>query len=413
MNKINLLGINVSTLSKQQVLKKIEQFLSHGKQHQVATPNPELILEAHSDEEFFYILNKADLAVPDGIGLKFAAWLIGKNIYRFAGADLVKEILESSKLKVKSLKVAVINWKRGLSQKEDIEKVLAKYPYLQFMVEDFDREISTAAQDFASLRDFNPDIVFCTFGAPYQEKFIYHTLPKLPSVKIGIGVGGAFDFLTGKTKRAPKIMRIAGLEWLWRLIKHPWRLRRIYNAVVVFPYKFFKWRFVLPFLYRPNVACLLYKKENKKYYILVVERAEQPGHWQLPQGGTDGLKIERAGIKELKEEINCNKFKVIKIFRNLYKYTFGCRKEENLARAENCRKHTGYKGQKQNLLIAEFLGRDSDIKINFWDHVSWKWVNSENLANEVHPTRQEAAKIFLDKFNTLKSTNFFKSTNIN
>ena len=235
-------------------------------------------------------------------------------------------------------------------------------------------------------------------GAPWQEKFIYHNLPKLPSVKLAIGVGGAFDFLTGKIQRAPKLLRILGLEWLWRLLKQPWRVKRIYNAVIVFPWEFFKWRFVNPFLYRPNVACLLYKSENDKYKILLVERKNEAGHWQLPQGGTDGENLKIAGTHELTEEIGTNKFHPIKSFSDVYQYKFGDKKSRAGIKSKYIE---GYKGQKQGLFIAKFIGEESDIKINFWDHSAWKWVDSENLINEVHLNRKEAVKIFLKKFNKI------------
>ena len=91
---VNILGIKISSLKKSEVLEKLIFFLSGERQCQIVTPNPEIILTALKDEELFYILNQADLAIPDGIGLKFAAWLTGKNIERITGADLVKDILK-------------------------------------------------------------------------------------------------------------------------------------------------------------------------------------------------------------------------------------------------------------------------------------------------------------------------------
>jgi len=386
--KINILGINISMLKKQKVLNKIEHYLNNGQQHYIVTPNPEIILAAKQDEELFYVLNKADLAIPDGVGLKFAALAMGRNIERVTGADLVKDLLRLAQKK--NIKVAILNWSKGLSAREDIEKIIKlNYPKLQFIVKEIDRKIG-------GLIDFQANILFTTLGAPYQEKLIYHNLGKMPSVKIAIGVGGAFDFLTGKLKRAPKIIRYLGLEWLWRLFKQPWRWKRIYNAALVFPYEFIKWRFVHPLLYRPNVVCLLFKRKADSYKILAVEREAQADHWQLPQGGTDGEDTRKAGIRELSEEIGTNKFKPIATFRNIYKYKF----DNEVSRAGVLsRKIEGYKGQKQSLFIAEFLGKDEDIKINFWDHSAWKWVDSQDLINKVHPVRQEAAKIFLEKFN--------------
>lgn len=250
-NMINILGINITTLHKKDVLDKIGQFLTDGEQHYLVTPNPEIILEARRDEEFFYILNEADLSLPDGVGLKFAAWAMGRNLKRIIGADLVVDLLERVRITNNELRVGVINRQDGLSKKEEIENVLTKFKIKNFLIKNVDRGVKT---DLDDLIKFSPDILFCALGAPWQEKFIYHALhpslpgeeekTKLPSVKIAIGVGGAFDFLTGKIKRAPVIIRSLCLEWLWRLFKQPWRIKRMYQAVVVFPWEFIKWRFI-------------------------------------------------------------------------------------------------------------------------------------------------------------------------
>lgn len=240
METVNILGVNVNNFTKKQVLAKIKEFLTDGLKHQIVTPNPEIILAATGhDEELFYILNKADLAVPDGVALKFAAWLMGVNLSRITGADLAKDILKLAE--EQGRRVAVFNWRNGLSKAEEIKSALAKkFPGLEAQVEEVGLE---APPDFSRIIKFLPEIIFLNLGAPYQEKFIFHNLTKLPSVKIGMGVGGAFDFLTGRIKRAPKIFRIFGLEWFWRLIKQPRRWRRIYRATIVFSIKFLIWRF--------------------------------------------------------------------------------------------------------------------------------------------------------------------------
>ena len=401
MNKINILGINITLNSKKDVLEKVELFFNDGNQHQIVTPNPEIILHAHGDEEYFYILNKADIAIPDGMGLKVAGLILKKNIKRIAGSELLKDILEFASEKNK--KVVIFNWKKGLSKKDEIiKKLKILYPKLNFIVEDIDREWSLPYYKQVNL--FKPEIAIVTLGFPQQDKFVFHELPKMPYMKLGIGVGGSIDYLTGKIKEPPRIFRTLGLEWMWRFFNifrytnKTKRLKRIYNAVVVFPWKFFKWRFILPFRYRPNVACLLFKKEGNKYKVLLVERSVEPGHWQLPQGGTDGENTKSAGIRELSEELNCNKFKPIMSYNNLYKYKFG-----NLVSRASilARQIQGYKGHKQDLFIAEFTGNDEDVKVNFWDHKAWKWVDSERLVEEVHPYRKKGAKIYLEKFNEI------------
>jgi 8-oxo-dGTP pyrophosphatase MutT (NUDIX family) len=245
------------------------------------------------------------------------------------------------------------------------------------------------------INQFAPEIMLLSLGAPHQEKVIYQNLSKLPSVKLAIGIGGALDFITGQAIRAPKLLRSIGLEWLWRLIKKPARRRRIFNAVLVFPYIFIKWKYILPWLYRPNVVGLLYKKENEKYKILLVKRSDQDDHWQLPQGGTDSEPLEVAGARELREELGTDKFKTKTVYKNVWRYTF---KDRNGKTSYANQRHTGYKGQKQGLYIAEFYGSDQDIKVNFWDHEEWKWIDSEDLIEILHEVRKDSAEIFLKKF---------------
>ena len=409
MSLVNILGININNFTKKQALAKIQEFLIDGRQHLIVTPNPEIILEATDpDEEFFYLLNKADLSLPDGVGLKIAAWLMGVNLSRITGADFIKDILKIAE--AGNRRVAILNWQGGLSSAEDIKKVLtSRYPNLQTLVIDIERQAIVPEEKLSQIKEFQPEIIFCTLGAPYQEKLIFHNLEKLPSVKVGMGVGGSFDFLTGQIKRAPKIFRMIGLEWLWRLIFHKGknkidrlnRWKRIYRAVIVFPYKFFLWRFIMPWRYRKGVACILYRKSQVGYEILIVERTSQPGHWQIPQGGTDGEDLMKAGQRELSEELNNNKFKSIAVFDKLYQYEFG---DEMSKYGVLAKKVSGYRGQRHGLFIAEFSGSDNDIKINSYEHSAWRWVDAEKLIESVHLVRRPATKIFMEKFwQTIKS----------
>lgn len=403
MKTVNILGINITNLSKKELIFRVRGFLAGKEQHFIITPNPEIILKARKDEEYFFILNEADISLADGMGLKIASWFLGKNLNRITGADLLPIILDL--LERENKKALILNWEEGLSTKGEIEKGIRKvYPKLNFRVEDTARKGKKLNYELLSEENF--DFIFVCFGAPWQEKFIFHNLKKFPSVKLAIGVGGAFDYFIGKIKRAPKIVRIFGFEWLWRVLNPQYkqkRIGRIYNAVVKFSGEFFLWRFVKPFLYRPNVACLLYRKVENNFQILLVERKMMPGHWQIIQGGTDGENLESAGLRELKEELGCDKdkFRFIKSFKNAYRYEFLDYLGRSGVKAKLVK---GYKGQKQGLVIAEFLGEDSDIKINFWDHVAWKWVELDKFIEEVHEIRRNSAEIFLKKFNKLKKS---------
>lgn len=388
---VNILGINISTLNKKDLELSLTAFLDHG-QHYLVTVNPEIILAAHKDEEYFYILNKADLAPADGFGLVLAGLLAGEKIPRFTGADLTPNLLAQAS--ENNWPVSILNWHNGLSQGSDIRETLAnKWPNLRFQIIDLERDIYLPEEILSSLNRFAPKIIFCTFGAPFQEKTIYHNLTKLPSVNLAIGVGGAFDFLTGKISRAPRILRRFGLEWLWRLIKQPKRLKRIWRATAVFSWQVFIWRFVRPYIYRKNVSCMLVRKASNGWEVLLVERQESNGHWQLPQGGTDGESIEVAGAREIREETGVNQIIIRGVLKNAFKYRF--HKSDYRGVINGTPKHFDYRGQSQSFLVAEMQNPNEEIKIDFWDHQAYHFVPLDNLVKEVHPVRREMAKKFL------------------
>ncbi|MFZ4632404.1 MAG: WecB/TagA/CpsF family glycosyltransferase [Patescibacteria group bacterium] len=400
----NILGINLSEFSYKEVLEKINVFLLDGKQHYIVTPNPEIILASHVDEEFFYILNEADISLADGFGLKIATWIFGDKVPRITGADITVEILKMAASN--KIKVVILNWENGLSSIDDITDALTKkFSGLVFSVININRDKFLNQTVIDEINKLAPTILFNTLGFPYQEKLLYHNLKKLPSIKLGLGIGGSFDFITEKIKRAPKIFRSIGMEWFWRLLNAfnykntGSRIKRIYRAIFVFLAEVLKVRFINPRVFRKNVACLLYKREGSEISILIVERTDIPGHWQLPQGGTDGEDLKTAGSRELREELGTDKFIPRATFKKVHRYEFKLRDKHEV---ENLKKFKFfYKGQSQGLLVAEFTGTDNDIKINFWDHQKFKWVKLDKFIESVHPVRMEGYKEFLKKFQTL------------
>lgn len=381
---IQILGINLDQYSKVEFLEKIKNIALGSKASYITTPNPDIILSAQHDEEYFYILNQADLKIPDGFGLNLSALLAGKKLNRLPGADITKFLLKLAT--DNKIRVGVVNWQDGLSSAAEIKNaVLKEFSNLQIETFDLNRDQEIDEKNKAALLNFSPQILFCSFGAPYQEKFIYHNLLSWPKLSLAIGVGGSFDFITGRRPRAPKLFQKLGLEWLWRMLKKPSHVKRVFRSIFVFGYRVFVSRFIQPLVYRSNVAIWLYKNEGGKYYTLLLERAEDPGHWQLPQGGRDGEDIEKAGARELKEETHCQNFIIKKSWANLYKYKI------------KDKQRFGYKGQKQSLVLAEFLGNNEELKNNFWEHRAWKWVETDNILESVHPVRRQATEIYLKK----------------
>ena len=151
----------------------------------------------------------------------------------------------------KRLSVFLAIRKDGLSSYEEVkDSMLKKYPDIGIHGIEIDchsdRSDSEAEEsavyrkrflDYARNDTAMRDIVFCNFGAPYQELFLSDLKNNRGNIRLAMGVGGAFDFLTGKVPRAPKCLRTIGLEWLWRLLLQPIRWKRIWNVVLIFPLK--------------------------------------------------------------------------------------------------------------------------------------------------------------------------------
>lgn len=388
MNEIKILGVKIDNITKKEALDKVRDFLISEKQNYIVTTNPEFLVGAKKDEEFYNILNRSTLSLADGFGMVLMSRVFPPKIKEhIRGSDLTNDILKIAE--DGGHKVCIINWSGGLSNRTEIEDILrSSYPNLNLLVQDIKKDYSDL--NLNEINKFSPAILFVTLGAPFQEKLIYNNLSKISSVRVAMGVGGTFDFLTGKIKRAPKIIQKIELEWLWRLIKQPrLRIKRIITAVIIFPYVFLIEKIFHPFLYRPNVACLLYKKFPDGVRIFVAEREDLPDHWQIPQGGTDGESLRVAGEREILEEVGTDKIIIKKVCKNLHRYKWGY--------GSMGYKHSNYKGQKQGLLIAEFIGDDKDVKIFPYDFITWEWVSIDKVLDKVHPVRRKAMEKFLEK----------------
>ncbi len=233
---MELFGVTISQSSPDEVLAQVGSFLNEPKFHRIATVNPEFLVLAEKNPEFKQALLAADLCVADGIGIVLAGCFQRKRITRFPGVDLLHEILTLAERDGYEVSLAIR--KDGLSSYEEIRAaLLKKYPRLVVTGKDYTVQSITSP----SLIPYPASpIIICNFGAPDQELFLESIRNNSGEVRLVLGVGGAFDYLTGKQKRAPKWLRAIGLEWLWRLTLQPRRWKRIWNAVVVFPWLVFR-----------------------------------------------------------------------------------------------------------------------------------------------------------------------------
>ena len=222
MAKVDVLGILVDNLNYEEALEKVGEFIRDNKKRYIVTPNPEQVMYAQNHPGFKKILNEADLAICDGIGLLWAARFLGTPLKeRVSGIDLMEKICA---------RAAKEGWKVGLlggmgeTAREAGEALKSRYRSLrvEFAGEgnpkpDFDQKLRGKIP--------NLDVLFVAYGVPTQEEWVARNLRGL-NVKAAMVCGGAFDFLAGKQKRAPKILRNTCFEWLWRLIFQPWRIKR-------------------------------------------------------------------------------------------------------------------------------------------------------------------------------------------
>lgn len=236
-----ILGVKINELTFKQVIEKINIFLETKKLHQIVTVNPEFVVEAQKNVEFKKILNSADLSVADGFGLKIGAIISGQKIgERITGVDLTWEICKIAAEKKYS--VFFLGGRSGVGESA-VKRIKIIYPDL--MVAGIFEGKPNDPSTIKIIQRANPNILFVAFGAPKQDKFIYKIKNsclaggqvkfKIKNLKLAIGVGGTFDYISGKVPRAPKWIRVIGLEWFFRLINQPSRIKRIFKAVAVFP----------------------------------------------------------------------------------------------------------------------------------------------------------------------------------
>jgi len=219
-----VLGVRVDCVDMTAALARIEAMVGEGGHHLVATVNPEFVMLAQRDREFGRILNSAALNLPDGSGV---VWAARRKGCAMSGPVTVTDLIEplAALCAGRGWRMFLLGAGPGVAA-ELAHKLEADHPGLSVGHHTGHAEAWADEDALAVIREHHPQIVLVAFGAPKQEMWIERAGRRLDA-PVAIGVGGAFDYLTGRVSRAPAWMRRAGLEWTFRLLRQPWRARRM------------------------------------------------------------------------------------------------------------------------------------------------------------------------------------------
>ena len=221
---IQILSVQIDNVTAAQALQLVASFVEERTPHQIVTVNPEFVMSAQRLPVFRDVINRANLRIPDGVGLLWAARRLGTPLQeRVTGSDMI--LLIAQQAARLGHRIFLLGAAPGVA-----EKAAARSVYLApgvMIAGTYAGSPSVEEEDeiVDMIRAVAPDILFVAYGAPQQDLWIARNLDRL-EVPVAMGVGGAFNFLAGGTRRAPARVRRLGFEWLYRLIQEPWRWRR-------------------------------------------------------------------------------------------------------------------------------------------------------------------------------------------
>lgn len=231
MNKVKIFGVEIFNIDNSECENILRGFLKGDSLKKIYTPNTEIVMAAKRDEDLKKLVNSGDLVLADGIGLIYASRLRKKPLKeRVTGFDTSIKLLELAD--EMGLNLYFLGGKEGVAR-DAAAAVNEKYKNLKvagfhngYFNSKLDGEKSSTEEEI--IKEINSkdiDIVFVGFGFPRQEKWIDAWKDDI-NAKVIIGNGGVLDILSGRANRAPDIFIKLGLEWLYRLLKNPSRIKR-------------------------------------------------------------------------------------------------------------------------------------------------------------------------------------------
>jgi N-acetylglucosaminyldiphosphoundecaprenol N-acetyl-beta-D-mannosaminyltransferase len=426
VRKVDVAGLMIDAITKQELLSQIASRIAKRQKTFVTTPYSEFLYTSLRRPEIRALLNSADFAVADGIGILWAqlflslpltatnfyisimqAWwqvlwtgvsilISPKNLYKtipekIVGADLIWDL---AKLALEKNYSIFLLGGRGDVAQISANKLKEKYPGMKV--------VGTSNKDFndsSIIEDINrakPDMLLVAFNPLTQEKWIADNLSKV-TASMAIGLGGTFDYIAGAKMKPPKFIRRIGLEWLYRLITQPSRVARIYRGVVGLIVGLVRHKVYSYTTFRSNGVAVVINQQGK---ILICKRFPGPekaypekdfeNYWQFPQGGIDKGEDPITGAqRELFEETGIKNAEVIGQAKYINEYLWN-----NAARPLMISKYA-HKGQSQFTVFFKFTGDDSEIKLDGKEFVDYQWANPKEALEILAPERRPHAEAVL------------------
>lgn len=236
---IELFGLNIDTYDFNEAISIAKRFIDGKKVSQIVTINPEMFENASKDNDLANIIKEAEMVIPDGVGVKIALAINGTKVDRIPGIDFAYKLLQETALN--NIPVAIIGSKEDVILKaiENLQNQINGLNIVYYHNGYFDND----NEIYEEINTKSPRLILVAMGSPRQEQFIYNA-KKVLKPTLMIGIGGSLDVWSGMVKRAPKIFQILGLEWLYRTLSQPSRIKRIFPTLPMFIIKAFNYKFL-------------------------------------------------------------------------------------------------------------------------------------------------------------------------
>ena len=224
MKTASILGVHFHAVTMQQAVDVAMSRIRARQKGYVVTPNPEIVDLCYRDSEYMGIVNRAALVLPDGIGIIYAAKILGEELCgKVAGVEFAEQLVAA--MAKEGMRLFLVGAKPGVAEKAG-KNLCEKYPGLVLAgtQDGYFADPQTTVDAINACG--GADVVFVCLGAPKQERFMAHYMDDIHAT-LFCGLGGSLDVFAGVAKRAPKLFVKLGLEWFYRLLCQPSRIGRM------------------------------------------------------------------------------------------------------------------------------------------------------------------------------------------